>query len=142
MDIVNEIVDQNNKEAKSDFIDHYTKYIDYHLYELFLKDRDSILIADAINHLFKTRYDLYSYNKKALYILIRERTGIHTQYITKVVGKLKGIYVELYTEYNQKGYLSLRYKMKIRIIRIIMNYLKEKSLLISSDVVTAILKER
>ena len=37
--IVNEIVDQNNKEA-SDFIDHYTKYIDFHLYELFLKDRE------------------------------------------------------------------------------------------------------
>ena len=45
-------------------------------------------------------------------IYIRERTGVHTQYITKVVGKLKGIYVELYTEYNQKGYLSLRYKLK------------------------------
>ena len=109
--IVNEIVDQNNKESKSDFVDHFTKYIDYHLYELFLKDRDRA-IADSINELFKNRYDLYSYNKKALYILIRERTGVHTQYITKVVGKLKLIYVELYTEYNQKGYLSLRYKLK------------------------------
>jgi hypothetical protein len=109
--IVNEIVDQNNKEAKSDFIDHYTKYIDYHLYELFLKDRDRA-IADSINELFKNRYDLYSYNKKALYILIRERTGVHTQYITKVVGKLKGIYIELYTEYNLKGSLPLTYKLK------------------------------
>jgi len=109
--ITNEVIDQNNKEAKSDFIDHYTKYIDFHLYEIFLKDRDRA-IADSINELFKNRYDLYSYNKKALYILIRERTGVHTQYITKVVGKLKGIYVELYTEYNQKGSLSLRYKLK------------------------------
>jgi hypothetical protein len=58
--IVNEIVDQNNKEAKADFIDHFTKYIDYHLYALFLKDRDRA-IADSINELFKNRYDLYSY---------------------------------------------------------------------------------
>jgi hypothetical protein len=109
--IVNEIVDQNNKEAKADFIDHFTKYIDYHLYALFLKDRDRA-IADSINELFKNRYDLYSYNKKALYILIRERTGVHTQYITKVVGKLKLIYVELYREYNAKGQLAVTYKLK------------------------------
>ena len=109
--ITNEIVDQNNKEAKSDFIDHFTKYIDYHLYTLFLKDRDRA-IADSINELFKNRYDLYSYNKKALYILIRERTGVHTQYITKVVGKLKGMYVELYREYNTKGHLAVTYKLK------------------------------
>ena len=109
--ITNEVVAQNNKEAKSDFIDHFTKYIDYHLYTLFLKDRDRA-IADSINELFKNRYDLYSYNKKALYILIRERTGVHTQYITKVVGKLKGMYVELYREYNAKGHLAVTYKLK------------------------------
>ena len=101
----------NNKEAKSDFIDHFTKYVDYHLYTLFLKDRDRA-IADSINELFKNRLDLYSYNKKALYILIRERTGVHTQYITKVVGKLKGLYLELYTEYTKTGYLSVHYKLK------------------------------
>ena len=50
--ITNEVVAQNNKEAKSDFIDHFTKYIDYHLYTLFLKDRDRA-IADSINELFK-----------------------------------------------------------------------------------------
>lgn len=109
--ITNEVVAQNNKEAKSDFIDHFTKYIDYNLYTLFLKDRDRA-IADSINELFKNRYDLYSYNKKALYILIRERTGVHTQYITKVVGKLKLIYVELYREYNVKGHISTKYKLK------------------------------
>jgi|TARA_B110000444_G_scaffold211391_1_gene207205 hypothetical protein len=109
--ITNEVVAQNNKEAKSDFIDHFTKYIDYHLYTLFLKDRDRA-IADSINELFKNRYDLYSYNKKALYILIRERTGVHTQYITKVVGKLKGIYVELYAEYTSNGHISIKYKLK------------------------------
>ena len=62
--------------------------------------------------MFRTRAELYSYNKKALYILIRERTGVHTQYITKVVGRLKRIYAELLVEYNRDGYLSNSYKLK------------------------------
>ena len=109
--VTNEVVNQQIQEEKSDFIDHYVDYIDKHLYELFLKDRDRA-IADSINELFRTRIDLYSYNKKALYILIRERTGVDTQYITKVINKMKSIYTELYYEYNQNGFLSMSYELK------------------------------
>ena len=109
--ITNEVIHQQIQEEKSDFIDHYVDYIDEHLYDLFLKDRDRA-IADSINELFRNRIDLYSYNKKALYILIRERTGVDTQYITKVINKMKSIYTELYCEYNQTGFLSMSYELK------------------------------
>ena len=109
--ITNEVINQQIQEEKSDFIDHYVDYIDEHLYDLFLKDRDRA-IADSINELFRNRIDLYSYNKKALYILIRERTGVDTQYITKVINKMKSIYTELYCEYNQTGFLSMSYELK------------------------------
>ena len=109
--ITNEVVNQQIQEEKSDFIDHYVDYIDEHLYDLFLKDRDRA-IADSINELFRNRIDLYSYNKKALYILIRERTGVDTQYITKVINKMKSIYSELYYQYNQNGFLSMNYELK------------------------------
>lgn len=109
--IINEVVDEQMAETKSDFMDFFVEYIDANLYDLFTKDRDRS-IADAINELFRTRKDLYSYNKKALYILIRERTGVHTQYITKVVGKLKLLYVELFREFNKNGYLSVTHKLK------------------------------
>ena len=109
--ITNEVIHQQIQEEKSDFIDHYVDYIDEHLYDLFLKDRDRA-IADSINELFRNRIDLYSYNKKALYILIRERTGVDTQYITKVINKMKSIYIELYCEYNQTGFLSMSYELK------------------------------
>ena len=109
--ITNEVIHQQIQEEKSDFIDHYVDYIDEHLYDLFLKDRDRA-IADSINELFRNRIDLYSYNKKALYILIRERTGVDTQYITKVINKMKSIYSELYYEYNQNGFLSTSYELK------------------------------
>ena len=109
--ITNEVINKQIQEEKSDFIDHYVDYIDEHLYDLFLKDRDRA-IADSINELFRNRIDLYSYNKKALYILIRERTGVDTQYITKVINKMKSIYSELYYEYNQNGFLSTSYELK------------------------------
>ena len=92
-------------------MDQYVKYIDLHLYDLFLKDRDRS-IADSVNELFRTRTDLYSYNKKALYILIRERTGVDTQYITKVINKMKRLYLELYREYNITGFLSIHYELQ------------------------------
>tara|TARA_Y100000816_G_C26088874_1_gene575058 strand:- start:214 stop:927 length:714 start_codon:yes stop_codon:yes gene_type:complete len=109
--IINEVEYSNLRESKSDFIDQYVDYIDKHLYIIFTKPRDQS-IADSINELFRKRMDLYSYNKKALYILIRERTGVHTQYITKVVGVMKRLYLELYTEYNKEGYLPMDYKLK------------------------------
>ena len=109
--ISNELVAIDIKESKSDFMDQYVKYIDLHLYDLFLKDRDRS-IADSVNELFRTRTDLYSYNKKALYILIRERTGVDTQYITKVINKMKRLYLELYREYNITGFLSIHYELQ------------------------------
>jgi hypothetical protein len=108
--ITNEVIHQQIQEEKSDFIDHYVDYIDEHLYDLFLKDRDRA-IADSINELFRNRIDLYSYNKKALYILIRERTGVDTQYITKVINKMKSIYLS-YTMNIQTGFLSMSYELK------------------------------
>lgn len=109
--VTNEVIDEQLREATSDFMDYYVEYIDRHLYELFIKDRDRS-IADSINELFRTRQDLYSYNKKALYILIRERTGVDTQYITKVINKMKLIYVELYSEYTINGHISMSYELK------------------------------
>jgi len=109
--ITNEVYDKAIKDTVSDFFDFYVRYVDANLYNLFSKDRDQ-KIADAINELFRTRNDLYSYNKKALYILIRERTGVQTQYITKVIGKLKLIYKELYIDYTGDGFLKLNHRIE------------------------------
>jgi hypothetical protein len=84
--------------------------MDHNIYSLFEKDRDR-KIADALTELFRTRKNLYSYNKKALYILIRERTGVQTQYITKVVGKMKSIYVILYTDYSRGDNISITHRI-------------------------------
>ena len=39
--------------------------------------------------------------KKAIYILVRERTGVSSQYITNVINKIKIIYGKLYKHYRE-----------------------------------------
>jgi len=110
-DIVNEVFIKQQSEALSDFMDYYVRYMDYNIFLLFNKDRDR-QIADSLTELFRTRDNLYSYNKKALYILIRERTGVQTQYITKVVGKMKLIYKELYLDYSKGDVLPITHRVE------------------------------
>lgn len=108
--IINEVYDLKQQEALKDFMDYYVRYMDYNVFMLFNKDRDR-KIADSLTELFRTRDNLYSYNKKALYILIRERTGVQTQYITKVVGKMKLIYRELYLDYMMGDVLPITHRV-------------------------------
>jgi len=109
--IVNVVYDKQQADELKDFMDYFARYMDYNIFTLFQKDRDR-KIADSLTELFKTRDNLYSYNKKALYILIRERTGVQTQYITKVVGKMKSIYGELYVDYMKDGILSITHRVE------------------------------
>ncbi len=109
--VPNEVAEYEAIEEKSDFMDFFVDYIDSNLNKLFVKERDR-RIADSVNELFRNRKDLYSYNKKALYILIRDRTGVNTQYITRVIGKMKVIFVELNTEYTKKGILKLNHNIE------------------------------
>jgi hypothetical protein len=108
--VINEVVRQDYRDSLSDFMDYYTKYIDLNLHTIFEKKRD-IDIADSVNELFKNRQDLFSYKKKALYILIRERTNVNTQYITKVINRMKSIYIELYSIYIKNGYIPEDYQL-------------------------------
>ena len=97
--------DQRKQEIK-EFIDYFTEYTDKHLYTLFKKDKDR-KVADAINVLFKRRENLEIFNKKALYIYIREMTEVETHVITKVTKILKKLYKNLYNEYITTGYVKI-----------------------------------
>jgi hypothetical protein len=56
--------------------------------ELFTKEQDTE-VADAVLTLFKTRYDVEIFKKKALYIYIREMTECETPTLTRVINKLR-----------------------------------------------------
>ena len=88
------------------FMDQYIKYIDKHIYKLFPKKQDA-QTADAVVELFRKRETLEIFNKKALYIYIREITDVSTPQITKIIKKLKTIYIHLYNEYYEYGYIKI-----------------------------------
>jgi hypothetical protein len=97
--VVNEQVRSEYTEDQRDFIDMFVELIDKNLSTVFQKQRD-IQIADSVLYLFRTRETIENYNKKAIYILIRERTGVKSQYITSVISRIKEIYIRLYKEYS------------------------------------------
>ena len=88
----------------NDFIDQYVQYVDKHLFELFPKKQDH-KTADAILELFRKRESLEIFNKKALYIYIREITDAATPQITKVTKKLNNLRIRLYNKYYENGYI-------------------------------------
>jgi hypothetical protein len=88
----------------NDFIDQYVQYVDKHIFELFPKKQDH-KTADAILELFRKRESLEIFNKKALYIYIREITDAATPQITKVTKKLNDLRTRLYNKYYENGYI-------------------------------------
>ena len=97
--------DERKQEIK-DFIDYLTEYIDKHMFSIFKKEKDR-KVCDSINILFKRRENLEIFNKKALYIYIREITDVDTPVITKVTKILRKKYKELYNEYIETGYVKI-----------------------------------
>ena len=92
---------QENNEFK-EFKDIMLKYWDKHLTEVFTKKRD-IQIADAVLELFRRSEYIENFNKKHLYLLIREMTDCKTHYITKVVNVMKEHQKKMLNEYLEHG---------------------------------------
>lgn len=97
--IVNEKIRMDLIEEKKDFIDIFTDVFEKNMTLFFVKNRD-LQVADTILYLFRTRENIENYNKKAIYILVRERTGVSSQHITSVINKIKIIYAKLYSMYK------------------------------------------
>ena len=76
------------------------------MFTIFKKEKDR-KVCDAINVLFKRRENLEIFNKKALYIYIREMTEVDTPVITKVTKNLRKLYKNLYNEYVETGYVKI-----------------------------------
>jgi hypothetical protein len=82
------------------------KFWDLNLTNIFKKKRD-IQIADAVIELFRRVDSIENFNKKHLYLLVREMTDCKTHYITKVVKIMKEYYKVLINEYLEYGTVNL-----------------------------------
>jgi hypothetical protein len=96
----------NQDNSLTEFINLYVQYIDKNLNKLFPKELDA-KTADAIMELFRKRENLDIFNKKALYIYIREIVDVDTPQITKITKKLKSTYAELFNDYYNDGCIDI-----------------------------------
>jgi hypothetical protein len=90
------------------FIDNFIAYVDLHLFRIF-PDQEDAKTADAIIQLFRHRESLDIFNKKGIYIYIREQTDQDTPQITKVIKSLKKVHHRLMQQYLDYGYVNLNY---------------------------------
>ena len=87
-------VDAHHKKVENqEFMKMMIEYWDENINDIFPKQRD-LKIAEAVIELFRNSDRIDYFNKKALYLYIREISECKTQQITKVINKMK--------EYQQK----------------------------------------
>ena len=91
-----------NAVSLSDFLDEWISEAYEDLEVLFPKDSDQE-VADAVLTVFKTRYDLDIFKKKALYIYIREMTECETPHLTRVISVLKEDFYSKYRILSEQG---------------------------------------
>tara|TARA_R110002167_G_scaffold8083_3_gene37620 strand:- start:502 stop:1293 length:792 start_codon:yes stop_codon:yes gene_type:complete len=101
-DVQMEMNISDHQESLKDFTNQWVQYYDTNLNSIF-SNRKDIIVADTILELFRMRDNIENFNKKALYILIRERTGLKTQNITKVINVMKRDYSKMYLVYKHRG---------------------------------------
>ena len=93
--------EKNFKELNMELIDYFEKEIP----NIFSKKKD-IDVAFSILELMKRRDEIENFNKKALYILIREMANVETSYITKVVNELKKHYRKIQNQFYSNGTIN------------------------------------
>jgi|TARA_R100001129_G_scaffold37936_2_gene25525 hypothetical protein len=95
-------------EINSLFTEELVRFWEYNLTNIFRRDKD-IRVADSVLHLFRIKQNLENFNKKALYILIREMTGSNTQHITRIINVMKKYNKRLYSEFEKEGVVDVSY---------------------------------
>jgi hypothetical protein len=96
------ILEQTDDLQTMSFFDIFVTHVDENLLTIFPKAQEA-RVGDAIVALCKRKEHIDIFNKKALFIYIKEITDASTPTITKVIKVLKGIYKEMLNKYLEEG---------------------------------------
>ena len=91
------------KDDLSDFLDKYLEYCTENIYSLFPKEKDA-KVADAILEIFRKRESIDIFNKKAIYLYVREMVDVKTPHITRIADQLGNIFKKNFIFYKEYGY--------------------------------------
>lgn len=89
----------------SDFMKLMVEFWENNVEKIFTKQRD-LNIANAVIELFRNSDRIDAYNKKALYLYIREMAMCKTQQITKVINRMKQYYDNIQETYQEDGIVN------------------------------------
>ena len=94
--------------AKKEYVDLFVEYWDNNLTTVFKRKQD-MDVANAVLYLMEHRENIDNFNKKALYIMIREMTNSNTQHITRVVNVMKKHHFNLQKNYLTTGSIETKF---------------------------------
>ena len=103
--LTNKQDEYNTAQFNEQYVEEMLDYWEENLTNIFRRQKD-ILVADAVLEMFRRRANIENFNKKALYILIREMTGSKTQHITRIVNMMKKYNTQLMTEFQNTGQID------------------------------------
>ena len=103
--VISENVDDEFNEYNNEFVSQMVEYWDNNITNIFNRQKD-INVADSVLELFRKRQNIENFNKKALYIMIREMTGSNTQHITRVINQMKKYYMNMTQEFSENGQID------------------------------------
>ena len=102
------IVEPETRDSTVDmkeFLKLLVQYWEFNTTKIFKKRRD-IEIATAIVKLIERIDNIDNFNKKALYLMVREMTNYKTAHITKVINKMRPHIIRMLGEFRLNGHLS------------------------------------
>ena len=94
-----------NKSPSQDVFEKTIDYFDERVENLFPKEQDR-KVAESILYLCKQKDSIDNFNKKALYIMIREMTDVKTSKITQISNVFRKIYPKIQEEVLSKGHID------------------------------------
>ena len=94
--------------AKKEYLDLFIQYWENNLTTVFKRKQD-MDVANSVLYLMENRENIDNFNKKALYIMIREMTNSNTQHITRVVNVMKKHHVNLQRNYLTTGSIETKW---------------------------------
>ena len=89
----------------NDVFEKTIEFFELRLEEYFPSEIDR-KVAESILYLCKNKDNIDNYNKKALYIMIREMTNVKTSKITQVSNSFRAIYPKIQREVLTKGHIK------------------------------------
>lgn len=105
--------DRHYKEAETqEFMRLMIEFWENNVGKIFTKQRD-LDIANAVIELFRSSDRIDAFNKKALYLYIREISSCKTQQITKVINKMKQYQTNISRAYISTGSINTGNYIKV-----------------------------